>query len=63
MDGNFTSEHLKMKNPEDDVRLSDGHGFMVGSKQYADHIQSAKDTRVVRLAFSCLHWVVLICHG
>lgn len=47
MDGNFVSEHLKMKNPADDVYLADGHGFMVESKRYEEHIKSANDTRVV----------------
>ena len=31
MDGNFVSEHLRMQNPEDDVAISDGHGYMVSS--------------------------------
>ena len=29
MDGNFQAEHMKMRNPENDVPLSEGTGFMV----------------------------------
>jgi hypothetical protein len=29
MDRNFQAEHMKMKNPENDVPLSKGTGFMV----------------------------------
>jgi hypothetical protein len=31
VDGNFHADHLKMKNPLDDVDLADGLGFMVQS--------------------------------
>ncbi|KAI9435991.1 hypothetical protein H4582DRAFT_1817148, partial [Lactarius indigo] len=29
MDGNFQAEHMKMRNPENDIPLSEGTGFMV----------------------------------
>ena len=47
MDGNFVSEHLKSQNPDDDVPLSDGHGFMVTSGPYKEHLKAATDTREV----------------
>ena len=47
MDGNFVSEHLRMRNPGDDVRLSDGHGFMVTSEPYEAHLKVSNDTREV----------------
>ena len=47
MDGNFVSEHLQMQNPEDDVFLADGHGFMVGYDRYEQHIAAANETREV----------------
>ncbi len=47
MDGNFVSEHLQMKNPADDVKLSDGHGFMVTAERYEAHLKVANDTREV----------------
>lgn len=34
VDGNFKQDHLKMKYPIDDIPLSDGLGFMVGSKEF-----------------------------
>lgn len=51
MDGNFVSEHLRMRNPEDEVPLSDGHGFMVTSAPYKQHIKEANDSREVYAIF------------
>jgi hypothetical protein len=47
MDGNFQAEHMKMKNPENDVPLSDGTGFMVSKKPYELHLKSAVERRQV----------------
>jgi hypothetical protein len=47
MDGNFKAEHMKMRNPENDVPLSDGTGFMVRKKQYESHLKSAVERRQV----------------
>ncbi|KAN0121377.1 hypothetical protein V8E52_003273 [Russula decolorans] len=33
--------HMRMKNPENDVPLSDGTGFMVSKKPYESHLKSA----------------------
>ena len=33
--------------PEDDVAISDGHGYMVSSGPYKDHLKAATDTREV----------------
>ncbi|KAF8260224.1 hypothetical protein EI94DRAFT_1773742 [Lactarius quietus] len=41
MDGNFQAEHMKMRNPENDVPLSDGTGFMVSQIPYELHLQLA----------------------
>ena len=41
MDGNFQAEHMKMRNPENDIPLSEGAGFMVSQKPYELHLQSA----------------------
>ena len=43
MDGNFQAEHIRMRNPENDVLLSDGAGFMVSKKPYKLHLKSAVD--------------------
>jgi hypothetical protein len=48
MDGNFQAEHMKMRNPENDVPLSDGAGFMVSKKPYELHLKSAVERRQVR---------------
>lgn len=40
-DGNFKQEHLKMKYPEEDVPLSDGHGYMVGKAGFDEYISNA----------------------
>ena len=47
MDGNFQAEHMKMRNPEDDVPLSDGTGFMVSRIPYELHLKSAVERRQV----------------
>ena len=41
MDGNFQAEHIRMRNPENDVPLSDGAGFMVRKKPYESHLKLA----------------------
>ena len=38
-DGNFKQDHLKMKNPEEDVALSDGEGYMVGKKDFEEYLK------------------------
>ena len=47
MDGNFQAEHMRMRNPENDVPLSDGAGFMVSKKPYELHLKSAVERRQV----------------
>ncbi|KAI0739708.1 hypothetical protein C8Q80DRAFT_1288610 [Daedaleopsis nitida] len=41
LDGNFSTQHRRMKNPEDDVALADGHSYMVTEAPYKAHLQSA----------------------
>ncbi|KAJ7315610.1 hypothetical protein DFH08DRAFT_715438 [Mycena albidolilacea] len=38
-DGNFKLDNLKMRNPNDDVRLSDGEMFCVRSVLYEEHLR------------------------
>ena len=40
-DGNFKQDHLRSKNPQDDVALSDGQGYMVGKEPFDQYISSA----------------------
>ena len=48
-DGNFTAEQLKMKNPDDDVHLTDGDAFFTTRKPYYDHLKVALEIREVCL--------------
>jgi hypothetical protein len=48
MDGNFQAEHMKMRNPKNDVPLSDRAGFMVSKKLYELHLKSAVERQQVR---------------
>lgn len=41
MDGNFQGQHMKMRNPTDDVNLADGKGFFVEDKRYKKHLKAA----------------------
>ena len=55
MDGNFSAQHMQMKNPKDDVRLADGHGFMVSDAAYKDHLKTAiKPPKQVNLSMSLI---------
>ena len=38
LDGNFTAQHRRMKRPEDDVPIADGHAFMVRKGPYKAHL-------------------------
>jgi len=56
-DGNFTAEQLKMRNPEDDVHLTDGDAFFTTRKPYYDHLKVAREIReVCRSPFSPNIW-------
>ena len=44
-DGNFTAQHRKPKNPDDDVRLSDGRAFMVTDAPYREHLAEARQNK------------------
>ena len=50
MDGNFQAEHMKMRNPENDVTLTDGTGLMVSQIPYESHLKSAIERRQVSTA-------------
>ena len=50
--GNFTAEQLKMKNPDDDVHLTDGEAFFTTRKPYHDHLKVAREIREVCLISS-----------
>ena len=43
IDGNFSAEHLKMKQPQDDIALSPGGRYMVEPKRYELHLDTGKE--------------------
>ncbi|KAH9991703.1 hypothetical protein BJV77DRAFT_946093, partial [Russula vinacea] len=45
VDGNFYTDHLKMRHSEDDVTLADGLAFMVETKPYLKYISESKDIK------------------
>jgi hypothetical protein len=49
MDGNFKTDHMEMKNPEDDVWLTDGEGYFVSRASYAAHLKTAVPVKQVFL--------------
>ena len=51
IDGNFSAEHLKMRQPEKDVPLSPGGRYMVEPKRYESHLNTGKEIKQV-----CLFW-------
>ena len=38
MDGNFSADHLKQKNPLDDVPLTNGEGMMTNPARYKTYL-------------------------
>ncbi len=49
MDGNFQAEHMRIKNPDNDIPLSDRAGFMVSKKLYELHLKLAVERWQVAL--------------
>lgn len=47
-DGNFKADHQQMRKPENDVVLSDGHGFFVREEPYQHHLRNAVEIKQVR---------------
>ena len=48
MDGNFQAEHMRMRDPQNDVPLSNGSGFMVRKEPYESHLKLAVKRRQVK---------------
>ena len=63
IDGNFSAEHLKMKQPEEDIALSPGGRYMVEPKQYELHLNTGKEVKQVStskayiIAILTLHYI------
>ena len=55
-DGNFKADHLTPKNEVDDVRLTEGEGFMTAEGPYAAHLKDAADNPIRgRTVSLCYH--------
>jgi hypothetical protein len=54
VDGNFTAQHMNMRQPQLDVFLSDGLGYMVTDTDYQAHLASATESKEVnQVALHC----------
>jgi hypothetical protein len=53
MDSNFQAKHMRMRNPENDVLVSNRTGFMVSKKLYKSHLKSMVERQQVS-AVSCI---------
>ena len=54
MDGNFSLEHMKMKQPGQDVFLNDGCGYLVESSPYKKHLQDSTEPAQVSSSPQCM---------
>jgi hypothetical protein len=55
VDGNIQLVHIRNKQADDDVSLSDGKVFMVERAPYVRHIASAPDKQPVCFSFNISH--------
>jgi hypothetical protein len=58
IDGNFTAVHLRQKNPENDVFLSDGTGYMTSREPYLKHLRAAEAWVEVSPNTPCLYYLM-----
>jgi len=47
VDGNFHADHIKMRRPDLDIKLTNGLGYMVEEEQYQEYLSVAKEPRLV----------------
>jgi len=45
--GNFKADHIKQKNDDDDVPLTNGEGFMTNAEWYKTHLANAMEIKQV----------------
>jgi hypothetical protein len=53
VDGNFKADHIKSRRPDQDIRLTNGQGYMVEEDRYKEYLSVAKEPRVV-----CFNFIV-----
>ena|ERR1700679_392650 len=47
VDGNFHADHIKMRRPDLDIKLTNGLGYMVEEDQYQEYLSVAKEPKFV----------------
>jgi hypothetical protein len=47
VDGNFQADHIRMRRPDLDIKLTDGKGYMVEEEPFQDYLKEAKEPPVV----------------
>jgi|ERR1700679_206578 len=62
VDGNFHADHIKMRKPELDVKLTNGQGYMVEEAQYQEYLSAAKEPVFVCWSIHCHFIFILIYH-
>ena len=45
---NFSADHIKMKMPEEDIKLINGSGYMVEEQQFKEHLANVMEITQVR---------------
>ena len=46
-DGNFKATHIRQKNDENDIWLTNGEAFMTNTGRYNEHLAQAQETKTV----------------
>src|ERR1700679_698065 len=62
VDGNFHADHIKMRQPDLDIKLTNGLGYMVEEEQYLEYLSIVKERPQVRRLtyFDFLsHWLLI----
>ena len=47
IDGNFHADHIKMRRPDSDVRLTNGQGYMVEESRFMEYLNVVKEPNFV----------------
>jgi hypothetical protein len=47
VDGNFHADHIKMCQPDLDIMLTNGQGYMVEEVQYKEYLSVSEETHMV----------------
>jgi hypothetical protein len=59
VDGNFHADHIKMRRPDLDIKLTDGLGYVVEDAKYREYLSVAKEPVLVRRLINCFFFLIL----